>query len=83
MSVREAGAAGAGRAERALAHLGARQRSVDARGGFGGVSAEERVLVDEEDAAAALEHGVRRREAREAAAENDDLSHLPPREDKV
>jgi hypothetical protein len=57
-------------------------RAVDAASGLGGVAAAERALVQEEALAAMLHHGVRRREAGQAATYDnrllgrEDASHL-------
>ena len=50
-----------------------RQRAVDAGRRLRAVASEERGLIQEEDAAAVLEDGVRCGQAREAAADDDDL----------
>ena len=57
----------------ALGGLRARQRAVDAGGGLGAVAAEEGAFIQEEDAPAVLQHGVRGGEAGEAAPDDDDL----------
>ena len=64
----------------ALGGLRARERAVDAGGGFRAVAAEEGAFIPKEHAAAVLEPGVRRREAGEAASDDDDLlAHLDAR----
>jgi hypothetical protein len=50
-----------------------RQRAVDAGRRLRAVASEERGLIQEKDAAAVLEDGVRGGQAREAAADDDDL----------
>ena len=63
----------------ALGGLRARQRAVDAGGGLGAVAAEEGAFIQEEDAPAVLQHGVRGGQPREAAADDDDLlAHRDP-----
>ncbi len=53
--------------------LGLGESTVHARGGLGRVSAQEGVLLENDDVSAALNDGVGSRETGETAADNDDL----------
>ena len=57
----------------ALRGLRARGRAVDSARGFRGVSTEEGAFIQKEHTPTVLEHGVRRAEAGEAAADDDNL----------